>query len=260
MAKDPAVLFYTSDFISGTLTMNHEQRGKYILLLCLQHQQGYLTEEDMLNICERHDAKIFKKFAKNEEGLYFNERMLRETTRRKEYSQSRRNNRLTIKDENGDNINVKKKDMSKTSLSHDKHMETETETETIIINEAKDYIGNMVEVFHEIYLEIRGVEYEATNIEKERSAAGKLARIYKKKFPDNKTDQALEELGNYFRACLTIDDQWLFVNMSLPIIISKFNEINTILKHGNKRKTNKGGATNEELAGVIAKHFASKPE
>lgn len=28
MAKDPAVLFYTADFITGTLTMTDEQRGK----------------------------------------------------------------------------------------------------------------------------------------------------------------------------------------------------------------------------------------
>ena len=61
MAKDPAVLFYTSDFISGTLTMTDEQRGRYILLLCLQHQKGYLTEKDMLNICKTYDEDIWVK-------------------------------------------------------------------------------------------------------------------------------------------------------------------------------------------------------
>ena len=43
MSKDPAILFYTGDFITGTLTMTDDQRGKYILLLCLQHQKGRLT-------------------------------------------------------------------------------------------------------------------------------------------------------------------------------------------------------------------------
>jgi len=30
MAKDPAVLLYTQDFLVGTITMTNEQRGKYI--------------------------------------------------------------------------------------------------------------------------------------------------------------------------------------------------------------------------------------
>ena len=49
MAKDPAVLFYTSDFLSGTFTMTNEQVGMYIRLLCLQHQKGKLSEKDMLS-------------------------------------------------------------------------------------------------------------------------------------------------------------------------------------------------------------------
>ncbi len=110
MSKDPAVLFYTADFISGTLTMSDAQRGKYILLLCLQHQQGLLTEDDMINICKTYDEKIYKKFIKNEEGFYYNERMKYEADRRKNYSESRSKNRKNI------------------SKSYVNHMETITET------------------------------------------------------------------------------------------------------------------------------------
>jgi uncharacterized protein YdaU (DUF1376 family) len=109
MSKDPAVLFYTSDFIAGTLTMSHEQRGKYILLLCLQHQQGKLSEEDMLAICGIFDVKIYSKFTRNEDGFYYNERMKEESERRKKYSESRSSNRKNI------------------SSSYVEHMETETE-------------------------------------------------------------------------------------------------------------------------------------
>ena len=92
MSKDPAVLFYTSDFITGTITMSHEQRGKYILLLCLQHQKGFLTEKVMLNICNSYDKDIWEKFT--QEGDYFyNLRMKSETEKRIKYSNSRRNNR-----------------------------------------------------------------------------------------------------------------------------------------------------------------------
>lgn len=93
--------------------MTDTQRGKYIILLCLQHQQGMLTEEDMLNICKTYDEKIYRKFIKTEDGLYYNERMKREVDRRKEYSDSRRKNRTH---------------MSNICKSYVKHMETETET------------------------------------------------------------------------------------------------------------------------------------
>ena len=121
MAKDPAVLFYTSDFLSGTFTMDNEQVGKYIRLLCLQHQKGKLSEKDMLSICKAYDSEIWDKF-KVEDGLYYNDRMLNETIRRQKFSESRRNNAKSPKKES-------------TSEAYAKHMETETENRTITINE-----------------------------------------------------------------------------------------------------------------------------
>ena len=51
MSKDPAILFYTQDFLVGTMMMSDEQVGQYIRLLCLQHQKGgYLTYDDIDNI------------------------------------------------------------------------------------------------------------------------------------------------------------------------------------------------------------------
>ena len=128
MSKDPAVLFYTSDFISGTLTMTNEQRGKYILLLCLQHQKGYLTEKDMLNICNSYDEDIWSKF-ENREGKFFNLRMELEKEKRRKYSESRANNRTgKTKD---------KKDIKKTSKSYVIHMENENENENENKNKSK---------------------------------------------------------------------------------------------------------------------------
>ena len=108
MSKDPAVLFYTSDFITGTLTMTDSQRGKYIILLCLQHQQGYLTKEDMLNICKSYDEKIYGKFTQDNLGYWYNERMKFESEKRKKYSESRSKNRIMCK-------------------TYDEHMENENE-------------------------------------------------------------------------------------------------------------------------------------
>jgi len=124
MAKDPAVLFYTSDFLSGTFTMTNEQVGKYIKLLCLQHQKGPLTERDMLSICQSYDEDIYGKF-EYVDAHYVNIRMQTESIRRKSYSESRKNNRLKPKED-------------KISISYDNHMETETETITINETITKD--------------------------------------------------------------------------------------------------------------------------
>lgn len=89
--KDPAVLFYTQDFLTGTMLMTDEQVGQYIKLLCLQHQNGGLTERDMLKICGKYDEDIFKKFEVIE-GKFCNKRMLLEANKRKKFTESRRAN------------------------------------------------------------------------------------------------------------------------------------------------------------------------
>ena len=133
MAKDPAVLFYTSDFISGTVTMTNEQRGKYIMLLCIQHQKGKLTLKDLQAYLDDDDFEIMQKFSILEDGFYYNIRMKEEAIKRKAYSASRSNNR-TAKSKNksktydNDISNLSKsyeKHMINTSTSYEKHMENE---------------------------------------------------------------------------------------------------------------------------------------
>ncbi len=123
MAKDPAVLWYTSDFYLGTMFFSDEQVGKYTRILVMQHQQGHLSEQDMLKICKRYDEKIFEKFKKDKEGKYYNERMEIEIIKRRNYSESRKKNR-----EN-------KEDMTNISGTYDKHMVNINED--ININEEK---------------------------------------------------------------------------------------------------------------------------
>lgn len=125
MAKDPAVLFYTSDFLSGTLTMNYEQKGKYITLLCYQHQQGFLLEDDFKAILDDTDIKVFNKFQKLSDGKYYNLKLKVESERRKAYADSRRNNRT--KKDNVDMINLSK--------SYVNRMETVTVTDTVTVND-----------------------------------------------------------------------------------------------------------------------------
>jgi len=91
MAKDPAVLFYTQDFLVGTMTMSYEQKGKYITLLCLQHQKGKLRLKDFY-ILANDDDEVAEKFIKDTDGFYYNQKLRYEAERRKNYSESRKRN------------------------------------------------------------------------------------------------------------------------------------------------------------------------
>jgi uncharacterized protein YdaU (DUF1376 family) len=170
MAKDPAVLLYTSDFLSGTYTMTDEQVGKYIKLLCYQHQKGKLTEKDMLSICKGHDEDVYAKFD-IVDGFYINKRMYEEAEKRTKFTESRRKNASAkhmpnhMEDENeNENINVVKdvlvypnsefKTIWKQWIQYkkDEHRDTykSKKTEQIAINNLIKLCGGSFEIAAEI--------------------------------------------------------------------------------------------------------------
>ena len=109
-----------------------------------------------------------------------------------------------------------------------------------------DFIDQIVNLF----LSARR-DYEIVNRGKERKASAKILSIYKNKYPEAKTEETLAGLKMYFEQCVNIQDQWLRDNMSPSLIVSKFNEINTILKNG-KHTGNNRGITSTELADLVA--------
>jgi hypothetical protein len=91
--------------------MSDDQVGKFIRLLCLQHQKGDLSEKDMLFICKTYDEDIYCKFD-NIDGKFRNQRLFEEVEKRRSYSESRRNNRKKKETQEIKNI----------SLTYQKHM------------------------------------------------------------------------------------------------------------------------------------------
>jgi uncharacterized protein YdaU (DUF1376 family) len=85
MAKDPAFLFYPSDFNMGTMFMSNEQVGIYIRLLCAQHQHGGLIDKASFNATVNGSEIIRSKFVEAEDG-FFNERLMHEMILRKQKS------------------------------------------------------------------------------------------------------------------------------------------------------------------------------
>jgi hypothetical protein len=188
--KDPAFLFYSSDFLTGTMLMTMEQKGKYITLLCLQHQKGHLTEKDMLNICLAYDEDIWNKFQKDKEGLFYNARLRSEIERRKAYSESRRQNRT-------------KKNISSTYVLH---MENENENEIVDrkkrgAGEKKPSIEDVKDFFREKgYSQDTAVKaFEYYSINEWKDGNGKPVKNWKQKMiavwfkPENLTKKPSTE-------------------------------------------------------------------
>ena len=90
--KDPAFLFYSSDFLVGVSDMTMEERGQYITLLCLQHTKGHLTKKNILVAVGQVSDDVLAKFTIDDNGCYYNARLEKEVNKRKAYSESRKKN------------------------------------------------------------------------------------------------------------------------------------------------------------------------
>lgn len=161
MSNDPAFLFYTGDFTTGTQFFSDEQVGIYIRLLMAQHQHGHLSDKQVKMICKSHDEDVMLKFEKDSEGKFFNKRLEDEIFKRKSYSKSR-----------SENKKGKTKHMIITSKSYDNHMEDENENENKDINKDKSKIKNL-----------NGISYEISKLslimQSEDSWLESIARKYK---------------------------------------------------------------------------------
>lgn len=88
----------------------------------MMHQHGRLSEESICFAVASVSATLKKKFKVDEHGLWYNERLEKETEKRNKYTESRRNNASQPK--NKEKVPKKKK----ASAKHmPKHMENENE-------------------------------------------------------------------------------------------------------------------------------------
>ena len=90
--KDPAMLFYTSDFLTGVQLMSMKERGQYITLLCLQQQRGHMTRKEMEKAVGKMSDELLSKFIKDDDGKLFNKRAEFEISRREAHSKRQKEN------------------------------------------------------------------------------------------------------------------------------------------------------------------------
>lgn len=103
MAKDPAFLFYPGDWLGGTTTLTREQKGAYIDLLIAQFNNNHMSLHEIRNVLGEKDFDnmwedvLKKKFKKDTQGKYYNEKLENEMIKRQNYSESRRKNRTSVR-------------------------------------------------------------------------------------------------------------------------------------------------------------------
>ena len=152
--KDPAIIFYTSDFLMGVSNLTMEERGQYITLLCLQHQQGHLSKKIIdLNI-NNVSKDVLEKFNVDEEEKYYNERLEYEINKRSKFIEhqienGKKGGRPKKPKENPKETQTKPKLKPK-----QKPLENENEIENIIENIIINENENIKKLFIE-YLDIR---------------------------------------------------------------------------------------------------------
>ena len=102
--------------------------------------------------------------------------------------------------------------------------------------------NNFIDQIVDQFAEAHG-DYEIMARGKERKAAGVILSKYKEKFPGADSDETIKGLRAYFDKCVNIKDDWYRQNMSLPLIVSKFPQINKILKNGSAGKGKSQGVS-----------------
>ena len=90
--KDPAVLFYPSDFMMEISYMTNEEAGKYIRVLCNIFFHGHLSIDKLKRICGEELETILDMLSRDDKGLYYHERMEYEMLKRQQFCESRSKN------------------------------------------------------------------------------------------------------------------------------------------------------------------------
>lgn len=89
----PAFQFYADDFLGGTITMSHAERGFYILLLSVQWTQGGILPEDFNRLGKGMAVPslnhVRRKFQIGADGLLKNARMEAERKKQAEFRENR---------------------------------------------------------------------------------------------------------------------------------------------------------------------------
>ncbi len=160
--KDPAFLFYTNDFLTGTADLTNEEVGQYIRLMCYQHQKGHLSRAQINRLIKDISDYVLEKFVQDSDGNYYNKRLEAEIDKRSKFNTKQRENGYKGgRPKNPSKTQIKAKQKPNQSQLKTKQKPTESPR---VENENEN--ENVIEDLNEIVIkEIGGVgERENSNV------------------------------------------------------------------------------------------------
>jgi len=221
------------------------------------------TEYERINSV-LNDFELFYK----EDGFYRSESIDRRLQEREEKSMLARksiNARWEKAKNQKDNTNVIrtneerntiKVNKSKVKKSKVKKKDKEPVEKNSTVPVKKDFFGRIIQEYKESYLDAYGIEYEIVYPKKENAAIRALLNIYQKKNPGADTEKTIKDFRLTFDRCHEVTDEFLIKTMSLTTISTRLQNIKQNLNNGNRKKSRvRQGATDQELADVLAKHW-----
>ena len=248
MGNDPAFLFYPGDYLRDTQCLSESTQVAYDRIMC----------EHMRNICITHQQlKFFTKRLNDDEvdelrmclseveGGFQISWVADSIVKRRNYSESRRKNRLK----------KGKEDMNNISKTYEQHMENENENENVNKKgnenakkrKSKNPIHTpMKEAFLTAYEIETGLEYQwtAAHAKNLNGIANKIRKTIKAGGKEV-TDQSVINAWSYILE--NIPDWYKGDGFSISVWNSKFNEMISIIKKPSNNGKQKG-ATLQEIA------------
>lgn len=246
MAKDPAFLFYSQDFFTGTSTMNFEDKGKYIHILCIMHQQGRLSEETIRLLVGSISVSLKSKFSVDEKGLWFNIRLEEEIEKRQFFTNSRKSNGL----KGGRPKNKKPNGKPTGNLMEDVN---ENDNEDVLENEIEKFlVPEMLKIFkhhNQTYKQNKERDYKPLlSIAKFLAGQGELTGSVQ----ENR-ESILQAWGPL---CMIISKDKFYNTKPLSTISKQIQEITQIALHG--KSNGKPDYGSQERAKEFDRLFAER--
>jgi len=255
MAKDPAFLFYSNDFLTGVQDLTMEERGLYITLLCIQHQKGFITEK-MIQLCHGiNSVDVLVKFSRDKDGNYFNERLKIEIEKRKIHSEKQREK---ARKRWGSNSILSKEKENATAYATAMPLENENENENENRNKKKGSGEKTENVFFEECKKIF-LDYYFQNEQKyiwqpkDTKALGGIVKQAKESLKEKHGEKPPpEKVKELISVILSNLPEWYKNNAnSVTVINSKYNDIINQIKNERKKQQ----PINASVSDIMSKYY-----
>jgi len=244
LAKDPAFLFFPEAFITGTMGMSSAEKGDYVILLCIQHQQGGLIPKPTFASMAGDSSFIRSKFIETEEG-WFNVRLMEEIEKRQRTSTNMSENakirwaKYKEKKENATamqlhskcnatampskDININKKLRSKLEIGNDKRGEFQERGESI----------RLTQLLFDL-IKKRKLDFKTPDLNKWALEMDKIIRL------DHREPESIEAVIRWSQA----DDFWQDNIISPAKLRKQFDQLELKMKKAEYMKLPKNTRSN----------------